>query len=91
MTTLLHKTNAHKKARALSSGFWKLIKASILTPRQGLQGLASECISLVIDHENNNSISIIDIASIRARKSISVGFIPCEKTGGGPCIITCIT
>ncbi len=88
MTTTPHKTNAHKKSRAISSGFWKLIKALILTPRQGL---ASECISLAIDHENNNSISIIDIASIRARKSISVGFIPCEKTGGGPCIITCIT
>ena len=65
MTTLLHKTNAHEKARALSSGFLELIKALTPTPRQGL---ASECISLVIDHENNNSISIIDIASIRARK-----------------------
>lgn len=51
MTTLLYKTNAHKKAQATSSGFLELMKAFVTSQ----QGLASEYILLMINHKNNDT------------------------------------
>ncbi|MGP5493368.1 MULTISPECIES: hypothetical protein [Psychrobacter] len=71
MTTTLRKTNAHKKARTLSSGFLELIKAFVPTPPQGL---ASEYISLVMDHKNNDSTTVLDITFAQAHKPMPVWF-----------------
>ena len=85
MTTLLYKTNNHKKAQAISSGFLKLITC-VLTPRQGLAKFRS----VAKRHTEDNSITVCDIAFFRADKSKSVWFIQGEQTGGVSCIITCI-
>ena len=65
MTTLLHKTNAHEKARALSSGFLELINTFLLTPQQGL---ATSFMSVVNNHTEDNSITVCDITSVQAAK-----------------------
>ena len=82
MTTTLRKTNAHKKARALSSGFLGLIKTLVLTPRQGLAGKQKPFRSVVKHHENDNSITVCKIAPVRADKSTSVWFLTLSQAGG---------
>ena len=89
MTTLLHKTNIHKKARVISSGFWELINTFVLTPQQGLAGKLTSFRSVVKHYESDDSTTICDIASTRTYKSISVCFTQCKNIGGGPCVITC--
>ena len=68
MTTLLHKTSTHEKARAISSGFWKLIKALTPTPRQGLASKRTSFRSVVKHHTNDGSTPVCDITSVQAAK-----------------------
>ena len=68
MTTLLHKTNAHEKARALSSGFLELIKALTPTPRQGLASKRTSFRSVMKHHTNDGSTPVCDITSVQAAK-----------------------
>lgn len=72
MTTLLHKKNAYKKARAISSGFWELINTFVLTPQQGLAGKLTSFRSVMKHHKNNDSTSVIDITCSQARKPMTV-------------------
>ena len=71
MTTTPHKTNAHKKARAISSGFLRVINTFVLTPRQGLAGKQTSFRSVMKHHENYDSTPAGDIASVRVAKSIN--------------------
>lgn len=61
MTTTLRKTFRHKKARAISSGFLKLINTFMLTPRQGIAGRQTPFTSMAKHHESDNSITICEI------------------------------
>lgn len=71
MTTTPRRTNAHKKARALSSGFLRVISTFVLTPRQGLADKRTSFKTVVRNHENDNSTPVGDIASVRVAKSIN--------------------
>ncbi len=82
MTTPLHKTNSHKKARAISSGFLVLINTFVLIPRQGLAGKQTPFRSVVKHHENDNSITVCKIAPVRADKSTSAWFLTLSQAGG---------
>lgn len=68
MTTTPRKTNSHKKARALSSGFLELINTFVLTPRQGLADKPTSFKTVVRNHENDNSTSAYDLASTQAHR-----------------------
>lgn len=68
MTTTPRKTNSHKKARAISSGFLELIKTFVLTPRQVLADKRKSFRSVIKHHENDSSTPVCDITSIRAAK-----------------------
>ena len=68
MTTTLRKTNAHKKARALSSGFLRVVNTFVLTPRQALADKRTSFRTVMKHHENDNSTHVCDITSIRAAK-----------------------
>ena len=74
MTTALRKTDSHKKARAISSGFLKLINAFMLTPRQGLADKRTSFRSVVKNHEGNDTTSVDDLAYIQTQKSTSTCF-----------------
>ncbi len=74
MTTLLHKTNAYEKARAISSGFSELIKALTHTPRQGLASKQTSFRSVMKHHTNDSSTPVCDITSVQAAK--------CDKSKG---------
>lgn len=82
MTTLLHKTNAHKKAQAISSGFWKLVKALIPTPPQGLASKRTSFRSVMKHHTNDSSTPVSNLASIQMQKSTSIWFSICSQAGG---------
>lgn len=72
MTTTPRKTSAHKKARAISSGFLGLINTFVLTPRQGLADKRTSLFRTVAKyHENDDSTPASDIASVRVAKSIN--------------------
>lgn len=71
MTTTLRKTFRHKKARAISSGFLKLINTFMLTPRQGIAAKRTSFRSVMEYHENDDSTFVSDIASVRVAKSIN--------------------
>lgn len=71
MTTTPRKTSAHKKARAISSGFLGLINTFVLTPRQGLADKRTSFRTVAKHHENDNSTTVSDIASVRVAKSIN--------------------
>lgn len=90
MTTTLRKTHIYKKARAISSGFLKLI-TFMLTPRQVLAGKLTLFMLVMKHHENNDSTSVIDITFARTYKSQVVWLMHCKQIGVVPCIITCIT
>ena len=79
MTTTPRKTNSHKKARAIRSGFLKLINTFVLTPRQGLAILF---MSVVKNHTKDNSITLCEIAPTRADKPTSVCFLTPSQAGG---------
>lgn len=68
MTTTPRRTNVHKKARALSSGFLELINTFVLTPRQGLADKPTSFKTVVRNHENDNSTSAYDLASTQAHR-----------------------
>ena len=68
MTTLLHKTNSHKKARAISSGFWELTNTFVLIPQQELAGKRTSFRSVMKHHTNDSSTPVCDITSVRAAK-----------------------
>lgn len=72
MTTLLHKTNNHKKAQAISSGFLELI-TFVLTPGQGLADKLTSFRSVMEHYENYNSTIVGIIASNRLRKPAAKG------------------
>lgn len=82
MTTLLHKTNAHKKARAISSGFLELIKALTPTPRQGLASKRTSFRSVMKHHTNDISTPVSNLASIKMQKYTSIWFLICSQAGG---------
>ena len=82
MTTLLHKTNAHEKARALSSGFLELIKALTPTPRQGLASKRTSFRSVMKHHTNDIRTSVSNLASIQMQKYTSIWFLTCSQAGG---------
>lgn len=88
MTTTPRKTSAHKKARAIRSGFLELINTLVLTPRQGLAGKLTSFRSVIKHHENDNSTSVGEIESFRTHKSISAWFMQCRPIGGVPCTTT---
>lgn len=75
MTTTPRKTSAHKKARAIRSGFLELINTLVLTPRQGLAGKLTSFRSVVKYHENDNSTPVGGLAPTQAQKPtlISLG------------------
>lgn len=77
MTTTLRKTHIYKKARAMGSGFLKLI-TFMLIPRQGLAKFRS----VAKHHTEDNSITVCDIAFFRADKSKSAWFLQCKRMGG---------
>ena len=68
MTTTPRKTNAHKKARALSSGFLRVINTFVLIPRQGLADKRTSFGSVMKHHTNDSSTPVCDITSVRAAK-----------------------
>lgn len=68
MTTTPRKTSAHKKARAISSGFLGLINTFVLTPRQGLADKRTSFRTVAKHHENDNSTTVSGIASVQAAK-----------------------
>lgn len=74
MTTLLHKTHSHKKARAISSGFLELINIFMLTPRQGLADKRTSFRSVVKNHEGNDTAPVDDLAYIQTQKYTSTCF-----------------
>ena len=81
MTTLLHKTNNHKKAQAISSGFLELITL-VLIPGQGLADKLKSFRSVIEHYENYNSITVCKIAPVRADKSTSAWFLTLSQAGG---------
>ena len=88
MTTLLHKTSTHEKARAISSGFLELIKALTPNPRQRLASKRTSFISIMKHDTEDNSTTIIDIAFLQAHKSLPIRFLQSIPTGGVPCTTT---
>lgn len=68
MTTTPRKMNAHKKARAISSGFLGPINTFVLTPRQGLADKRTSFRSVIKHHENDDSTPANDLASIQAHR-----------------------
>jgi hypothetical protein len=82
MTTTPRKTNAHKKARAISSGFLRVINTFVLTPRQGLADKRTSFRAVVRNHESDNSIFVYELASIQAQKSTLVWFLTRSQAGG---------
>ena len=82
MTTLLHKTNAHEKARAISSGFWELTNTFVLIPQQELAGKRTSFRTVVKHHENDDSTPIGDLASTQAQKPTSIWFLTRSQAGG---------
>lgn len=82
MTTTLRKTISHKKARATSSGFLKLINTFMLTPRQGLAGKRLSFRSVVENHENDNSTPFDNLAFIQPQKSTLIWSLMCSQEGG---------
>ena len=82
MITTPRKTNAHKKARAISSGFLGLIKTFVLTPRQGLADKQTSFRSVMKHHENNDSTPASDIASVQAQKPTPIWSLICSQAGG---------
>lgn len=82
MTTTLRKTSAHKKARAISSGFLRVINTFVLTPRQGLAGKRTSFRIVVKHHENDDSTSIGDLASTQTQKPTSIWFLTRSQAGG---------
>ena len=68
MTTKLCKTNPYKKARAISSGFLRVINTFVLTPRQGLADKRTSFRSVMKHHENDDSTTVSGIASVQAAK-----------------------
>ena len=73
MTTTLRKTNAHKKARALSSGFLRVVNTFVLTPRQGLADKRTSFRTVMKHHKNNDTTIVESIASNQLRKSEAKG------------------
>ena len=73
MTTPLHKTNAHEKARTISSGFWELTNTSVLIPQQELAGKLKSLRSVMKHQENYGSTIVGNMASNRSRKSVPKG------------------
>ena len=73
MTTTLRKTNAHKKARALSSGFLRVVNTFVLTPRQGLADKRTSFRTVMKHHENNDTTILESIAPNQLRKSEAKG------------------
>lgn len=82
MTTTPRKTSAHKKARAISSGFLGLINTFVLTPRQGLADKRTSFRTVAKHHENDNSTPVGDLASTQAQKSASIWFLTRSQAGG---------
>ena len=82
MTTTPRKTNSHKKARAIRSGFLELINTLVLTPRQGLAGKLKPFRSVVKHHENDNSITVCDLAPTQAQKPTSIWFLVHSQARG---------
>ncbi|MGP5546230.1 hypothetical protein [Psychrobacter alimentarius] len=82
MTTTPRKTNAHKEARAISSGFSRAINTFVLTPRQGLADKRTSFKTVVRNHENDHSTSADNLASIQAQKSTLVWFLTRSQAGG---------
>ena len=82
MTTTPRKTNAHKEARAISSGFLRAINTFVLTPRQGLADKRPSFKTVVKNHENDHSISADNLASIQVQKSTLVWFLTRSQAGG---------
>lgn len=79
MTTTPRKTNSHKKAQAIRSGFLAMINTFVLTPRQGL---ATTFMSAVKHHENDDSTPVGDLAHIQARKPMLIWFLVLSQAGG---------
>ena len=73
MTTTLRKTNAHKKARALSSGFLRVVNTFVLTPRQRLADKRTSFRTVMKHHKNNDTTIVESIASNQLRKSEAKG------------------
>lgn len=82
MTTAPCKTNSHKKARAIRSGFLELINTLVLTLRQGLADKLKSFRSVVKHHENDDSTPIGDLAPIQAQKPMSIWFLTRSQAGG---------
>ena len=81
MTTLLHKTNSHKKARAISSGSLEIISSFVLSTRQVLAG---NSLWLNLIHRKCNINTTTSRKSVkRALRTIDIG--------GAQCIITSTT
>lgn len=68
MTTTPRKTNAHKEARAISSGFSRAISTFVLTPRQGLADKRTSFKTVVGNHESDNSTSAGNLAYIQVHR-----------------------
>ena len=82
MTTIPRKTNSHKKARAIRSGFLGLINTLVLTPRQGLAGKLKSFRSVVKHHENDDSTPVGDLAPTQAQKPMSIWLLTRSQSGG---------
>lgn len=82
MTTTPRKTSAHKKARAIRSGFLGLINTFVLTPRQGLADKRTSFRTVAKYHENDNSTPVGDLAPIQARKPMLIWFLVRSQAGG---------
>ncbi len=85
MTTLLHKTNSRKKARAISSGSLEIISSFVLSTRQVLAGNSLRLILiLILIHRKCNINTTTSRKSVkRALRTIDIG--------GAQCIITSTT
>jgi len=64
MTTIPRKTNSHKKAQAISPGFFELINTFALTPRQGIANKRKSFRTVVKNHIKDNSIPDHGIAPV---------------------------
>lgn len=82
MTTAPRKTSAHKKARAIRSGFLGLINTFVLTPRQGLADKLTSFRSVVKHHENDDSTPVGDLAPTQAQKPMSIWILTRSQAGG---------
>ncbi len=88
MTITPRKTNSHKKARVVSSGFLELINTFVLTPRQGIAGKQTSFRSMVKHHRSDSSTPVSEIVPTQVCKSTSVCFRGSEvfqiAKNGGP-------